>query len=85
MDNVVRMPYTSAERNALAIYVVAARDVLDAMEMLNNESNPVTLSTLHLMVNTPNPNLGENNARINEAFEPLVRRRCEELGIAIDG
>lgn len=69
--------FTTDERRALGLYAVAARDVVDFLDMLTEpETTIASLEVLKLMVETPNPN---SDNKLNQLLAPIVMRRLEQM------
>jgi hypothetical protein len=70
-----------AERTATGLYVVAARDASDFLEMLGEEQDPEVLGFLYQMFASWNPNMLEDHRKLNATLAPSVGRRLDKLGI----
>lgn len=73
-----RIHYLRAELTAVGLYVAGSRDLMDFLDMIQEESNPVTLRTLYEMLTTPNPN---SNQWRNDLMTGPCERRMRDLGL----
>jgi hypothetical protein len=66
------------ERRALGLYVVAARDVMDFLDMLREpETTLGSLEFLQAMFATPNPQMSAEDAKLNALLLPFVTSELE--------
>jgi hypothetical protein len=77
------MNVPDADREAIGIYAVMARDPMDALDMINECKDVQVLETLHAMlVLKGNPNTDEE---LNDIMEGPTKRRLDKLKGISDG
>lgn len=73
----------SAEQDALAIYVVAGRDVSDALDMILECEDVDTIDFLHKMLTCKGT--GRTDVELNELLAGPTKRRLDKLNEANHG
>lgn len=72
---------TEAERMAVALYAVGARDVIDFMDMISECNNKVTIETLYNMLTYDSPNHDQRQKALNKVLADLVEPKARLMGI----
>jgi hypothetical protein len=70
----------NVDSRAVGLYAVAARDVIDFMDMVREEESNEVLKILYGMVITPNDS-PHHDQELNDLVSPFVKRELERRGV----
>ena len=70
-----------AERKAIGLYAVGARDIVDFIDMVNECNNKVTIETLYKMLTYDNPKHNKSTKELNTLLADLVKPKATAMGI----
>lgn len=77
---------SNAERHAIGLYAVLARDPSDFIDMVReDETTSECLRILLLMLETPNPKHDQSTAELNSIGADMVRREMERRHDVVGG
>lgn len=80
----VSEPFTKEENRAVSLYVIAARDVGDLLDLLPGE-NEAVLKILYQMLSTPNESNTKSDKELNALLAPIVKSAIDARFPGVSG